>query len=183
MDRHNHYEAAFEAYLQWHRLGYIAIDESRRSWLGDEPVKNLDFLVFGECGARLLVDVKGRRYPAGSADKPRKVWECWTKEDDIDGLMRWQTQFGAGYRALFVFVYQLLMQDIPDMPGDLWTWRGKKYFLRSVLVDDYQEKMKQRSPKWQTVFVPGADFRDLARPFHFFTHEFYDENVEDDVPF
>ena len=25
MDRSNHYEAAFEAYLQWHRLGYIAV--------------------------------------------------------------------------------------------------------------------------------------------------------------
>ena len=35
MDRSNHYEAAFEAYLQWHRLCYVAVDETRRAWLGD----------------------------------------------------------------------------------------------------------------------------------------------------
>ena len=29
MDRSNHYEAAFEAYLQWHRLCYVAVDERR----------------------------------------------------------------------------------------------------------------------------------------------------------
>ena len=28
MDRSNHYEAAFEAYLQWHRLCYVAVDET-----------------------------------------------------------------------------------------------------------------------------------------------------------
>ena len=31
MDRSNHYEAAFEGYLQWHRLCYVGVDESRRS--------------------------------------------------------------------------------------------------------------------------------------------------------
>ena len=35
MDRSNHYEGAFEAYLQWHRLCYVAVDETRRSMLGD----------------------------------------------------------------------------------------------------------------------------------------------------
>ena len=57
MDRSNHYEAAFEAYLQWHRLCYIAVDETRRSMLGEERIKSLDFIVHGEGGARLLVDV------------------------------------------------------------------------------------------------------------------------------
>ena len=28
--RDNHYEAAFEAYLRDRRLGYVAVDESRR---------------------------------------------------------------------------------------------------------------------------------------------------------
>jgi hypothetical protein len=43
MDRSNHYEAAFEALLQWHRLSYVAVDETRRAMLGDLRVKNLDF--------------------------------------------------------------------------------------------------------------------------------------------
>jgi hypothetical protein len=60
MDRSNHYEAAFEAYLQWHRLSYVAVDETRRAMLGDLRVKNLDFIVHGESGGRLLVETRGR---------------------------------------------------------------------------------------------------------------------------
>jgi hypothetical protein len=71
MDRSNPYEAAFEAYLRDRRIGSIAVDEAHRSILADETVKSLDFLVYGPCGAKLLVDVKGRRYPGGSADAPR----------------------------------------------------------------------------------------------------------------
>ena len=62
MDRSNHYEAAFEGYLQRHRLCYVAVDETRRAVFGDFRVKSLDFIVHGEHGARLLVDVKGSRF-------------------------------------------------------------------------------------------------------------------------
>ena len=48
MDRSNHYEAAFEAYLQWHRLCYVAVDEGAAPFVGDLRVKSLDFIVFGE---------------------------------------------------------------------------------------------------------------------------------------
>src|SRR6266853_1918984 len=107
MDRSNHYEAAFEAYLQWHRLCYVAVDETRRAFLGETRVKNLDFIVYGDCGSRLLVDVKGRRFPAGPAGKERHTWECWSTNEDIDGLERWMDLFGAGYRGLLVFAYQV----------------------------------------------------------------------------
>ncbi len=42
MDRGNHYEAAFEAYLQTNHLGYVAVDQSRRSLWGPAPVKTED---------------------------------------------------------------------------------------------------------------------------------------------
>src|SRR3954471_13980792 len=100
MDRSNHYEAAFEAYLQWHRLGYIAVDESRRSLFGDKPVKSLDFLVFGPQGARLVVDVKGRRFPTGR--RQCHVWECWATQDDVAGLECWADLSGPGWQGLFV---------------------------------------------------------------------------------
>src|SRR5215831_19042784 len=107
MDRSNHYEAAFEAYLRWHRLCYVAVDETRRSVLGELRIKNLDFIVHGERGARLLVDVKGRRFPTGIAH-PRRVWESWSTQDDVEGLERWAEVFGPGYQGLLVFAYQLL---------------------------------------------------------------------------
>src|SRR5262245_15695299 len=106
MERTNHYEAAFEAYLQWHRYCYVAVDESRRAFLGESRVKNLDFIVHAN-GVKLLIDVKGRRYPAGTAEKPRRVWECWSTQDDIDGLQRWQSVFGGEFIGVLVFAYCL----------------------------------------------------------------------------
>ncbi len=171
MDRSNHYEAAFEAYLQWHRLCYVAVDETRRAQFGEVRVKNLDFIVYGECGSRLLVDVKGRRYPTGSEGKQRCVWECWSTQDDVDGLERWMALFGPGYQGLLVFAYQVLPQvPLPQDTLDLWTWRGRRYLLRAVAVGDYRSQMRVRSPRWGTVTLPGSVFRGLARPLHHFTH-------------
>src|SRR5947209_4905343 len=103
MKRSNQYEAAFEAYLQFHRLCYVAVDETRRAMLGDSTVKSLDFIVFGDHGARLLVDVKGRRFPMGPAERPRRVWECWSTRDDVEGLERWAALSGPDYQGLLVY--------------------------------------------------------------------------------
>ena len=63
--RDNHYEAAFEAYLQDRRVAYVAVDEQRRSRIAAGSLKNVDFLVSPADGVTLLVDVKGRRFPSG----------------------------------------------------------------------------------------------------------------------
>lgn len=171
MDRSNHYEAAFEAYLQWHRMCYVAVDQTRRSMLGETRVKSLDFIVYGDNGSRLLVDVKGRRFPCGSAHCPRRVWQNWTTRADLDGLARWQERCGPEYVGLLVFNYQVLPTvELPDDTADLWTWRGKRYLLRAVRADEYCRHQRLRSPKWDTVDLPGACFRQLVRPFHQFTH-------------
>ena len=70
--RDNHYEAAFEAYLRWLGVPYIAVSETHRSQLGcttrpmgealkRPSLKSLDFVVspFSRSG-QWLVDVKGR---------------------------------------------------------------------------------------------------------------------------
>jgi hypothetical protein len=169
MDRSNHYEAAVEAYLQWHRLCYVAVDETGRATLGGAQVKNLDFIVFGEDGSGLLIDVKGRRFPAGPPERTRRVWECWSTEDDINGLVRWQALFGPAYRGLLLFAYDVLPGPVSDEMDDLWTWRGRRYRLRAVAVDEYRPRMRVRSPRWQTVSLPTAAFCEVARPFYEFT--------------
>jgi hypothetical protein len=182
MDRSNHYEAAFEAYLQWHRLCYVAVDETRRAMLGDLRVKSLDFIVHGEAGARLLVDVKGRRFPSGSPSKQRRVWESWCEQEDLIGLEQWATLFGPGFQGLLVFAYHLLPSvALPEDTDDLWTWRGRRYLLRAVAADDYRRHMRVRSPKWGTVWLPGAVFRDLVRPLHHFTRG--PQPVAEECPF
>jgi hypothetical protein len=182
MDRSNHYEAAFEAYLQWHRLCYVGVDETRRAWLGETRVKNLDFIVHGDGGARLLVDVKGRSFPSGSPGRQRRIWECWSTREDVDGLERWAGLFGSDYQALLVFTYYLQPSvSLAEDTDDLWTWRGRRYLLRAIPVADYRRHMRVRSPKWETVGLPGPVFRDLVRPFHYFTH--VNQPVDEECPF
>jgi hypothetical protein len=171
MDRSNHYEAAFEAWLRDEGLCYVAVDETRRCVLGGSSVKSLDFIVHGPNGARLLIDVKGRRFPGGKGDRLRHVWENWSMREDIDGLVRWTKLFGPGYRGLLVFAYHVLPKvTMPDDTEDVFTWRGRRYLLRAVDVDDYRRHLRVRSPRWDTVSLPGKVFRDLVRPVRHFTH-------------
>jgi hypothetical protein len=171
MDRTNHYERAFEAYLQWHGLGYIAVDETRRALLGDTPLKSVDFVVFGPGDSRLIVDVKGRRFPGGKPARPRRVWECWSTQDDVDSLGRWAELSGPGYRGVFVFAYLLdPALQVPEDTDDQWTWQGRRYLLRAVGAADYQRHMRIRSPRWGTVWLRAQSFRELVKPFYHFTH-------------
>jgi hypothetical protein len=166
MDRSNHYEAAVEAYLRHHRLCYVAVDESRRAVLDEGTVKSLDFVVYGALGARLLVDVKGRRFPGGPDDRPRRHWENWATREDVECLGRWAARFGPGYRGVLLFTYLLADDvDLPDGTPDLWAWRDRRYLLRAVAVDDYRQRMRVRSPRWDTVCLPRAAYREVARPF------------------
>ncbi len=170
MDRSNHYEAAFEGYLQEHRLCYVAVDETRRATLGELRVKSLDFVVYGAGGSRLVVDVKGRRFPGGPPDRPRRVWESWSTLEDIDGLERWARLFGRDYQGLLVFAYHLAPSvELPDDTPDVWWWRGRRYLLRAVRAADYRREMRVRSPKWGTVHLPTPAFRKLVRPLSHFT--------------
>src|SRR5262249_45154498 len=153
----------------WHRYCYVAVDETRRAMLGEMPVKSLDFIVYGEPDVRLLIDVKGRRFPSGTLERPRRVWECWSTRDDIEGLQNWLGLFGYGYVGLLVFTYLLGEGiELPEDTLDLFTFRGRRYLFRAVEVGDYQYHMGERSPKWGTVSLRGADFRRLVQPLHHF---------------
>jgi hypothetical protein len=171
MDRSNHYEAAFEGWLQQQQLTYVAVDETRRSMMDDQSVKSLDFIVHGPHGARLVIDVKGRRFPGGPREKRRRVWESWSTKEDVECLSRWAARFGPGYVGVLVFAYHVLPEvELPDDTEDLFYWRGKRYLLRAVDVDDYRRHLRVRSPRWDTVHVPTAIFRDLIQPVQHFTH-------------
>lgn len=171
MDRANHYESAFEAYLRDRRIGYVAVDESRRTSIDDDPIKSLDFIVYSPEGPRFLVDIKGRRFPGGTPEKPRKVWQNWVSREDIVCLERWENSFGDGFRGLIVFLYQLSEAvELAEDTADLWEWKGSRYLVRAVAAGDYRRHMRVRSPRWGTVCLPTEAFRELVRPFRSFTH-------------
>jgi hypothetical protein len=169
MDRGNHYELAFAAYLRHQRLTYVAVDESRRAQMTDgNTIKSLDFIVHGTNGARLLIDIKGRRFPGGT--RKSKVWQNWSTEEDIIGLLKWEERFGPGYQGLLVFNYEL-SADVKLPPGTLdeWTHQERRYLLRAVPARLYRQYKRTRSPKWGTVGLPTAIYRAIVKPISAYT--------------
>jgi hypothetical protein len=166
MNRDNHYEAAFEAFLRGRGVGFVPVDEARRSYLDAAEVKSPDFIIVGPADANLVVDVKGRQFPIGRAHPPNKSWQNWVQVADVDGLTRWTDRFGGGFRGVLAFLYHILPTVTlhPETP-DLFTFRDRLYLARGVDVRDYREHMTPRSPSWDTVHVPMADFRRIVRPF------------------
>lgn len=169
MDRSNHYEAAFAAFLRERSIGFVPVDEARRVWLGGVETKSVDFIVVGSPLAKLVVDVKGRRFPSGPAHAPRLVWERWATAEDVAGLLRWESRFGAGFRGILAFVYEVQRPySLPPDTPDLFPYRDRQYLIRGVRASDYRNQMKCRSPRWGTVDLSVNDYRRLVRPFSAF---------------
>ena len=55
------------------------------------------------------------------------------------------------------------------MMGDASVAAALQEQLGTGPVEDYRRQMRVRSPRWGTVGLPGAVFRELVRPFRDFT--------------
>jgi hypothetical protein len=165
--RDNHYDAAFEAYLRHREIAYVAVDEARRSPGGSaategQTLKSVDFIVSPrQSPLSYLVDVKGRQFPAG---RRKQYWRNWTTADELHSLARWETLFGQQFGALLVFAY-LVLDDVAPLPAEqLFPFRSQLYGFVGIRLQHYLAFGKVISPKWNTLAVPGAQFRALARP-------------------
>ena len=170
MKSDNHYEAAFDAYLRGRGVAVVPVVEARRSYLDPGEVKSPDFIVVAPRDAKLIVDVKGRKFPGtGKGGKPRTVWHNWCEREDVDSLIRWADRFGGGFRGVLAFVYDLALDvELPADTPDLFAFRGRMYLLRGVYAADYRSHMRTRSPRWGTVHVLTDDFRELVKPISHF---------------
>ena len=153
MLRSNPYDAAFEEYLRQQRVAYVSVDETRRALLADASLKSMDFIVYSADTANLLVDVKGRKR------LPGRNWENWATVEDIRGLSQWEQVFGADFRSLLVFAYEISSDPVGDALDSIVSYRQKCYAFYGVWLEDYRRAMKQRSPSWQTVWIPAAGYR------------------------
>jgi hypothetical protein len=162
-NRDNHYEAAFEEFLRDRRIPYVAVDEAKRSLLSDgRSIKSLDFIVSSPGEMTWLVDVKGRRFPSG--DEQKQYWKNWSTRDDLRSLGQWESLFGPSFHGLFVFAYNILGDRAPLAPEELFEHRGSLYGFVAVGLSDYAARCHPISPRWDTVAMPTAEFRSLARP-------------------
>jgi hypothetical protein len=167
--RDNHYDVAFEAYLRERQISYVAVDEARRSPGGNDAtagqtLKSLDFIVSPrETAVSWLVDVKGRHFPAG---RRKQYWRNWTTADELHSLARWESLFGRQFAALLVFAY-LVLDDVSPLPSEqLFSFRDRLYAFVGIRPHHYLSLGRVISPKWNTIAVPGSQFRQLARPVH-----------------
>jgi hypothetical protein len=158
-DRNVHYEAAFEAYLRNRGIPYVAVDEAKKAMFSNAKLKSFDFVVYSQKGSNLLVDIKGRQQKGKSAGTS---FQTWATEQDVADLLQWQQVFGDGFTAVLMFVYWIDAPLTPE-PG-MFEHRDRWYLVLGVSLGEYQEHMRRRSVKWETVALPQADFRSLARP-------------------
>jgi hypothetical protein len=177
MDRSNIYENVFELYLRSMRLGYIAVDESKRAQFGVNAIKSLDFIVVGPSNAKFVVDVKGRRFPCGRSERPKLTWQNWATREDVEGLIRWSRYMGSDFRPVLVFVYHLISPyQVSSGEEDVYCYRDKQYLIRGIDCGVYRDHMKLRSARWDTVYLSASIFRHHVQPFSRFFTDSHESN-------
>jgi hypothetical protein len=160
--RSNHYEAAFEAYIRSLRVPCVAVDEAKRAIVGDEAVKNPDFLLYPQFATNLVVEVKGKR---GRNARGRRDWENWVTTADLDGLVRWQSMFGPTFASILVFAYAERPQLFPlPKENGAFEFRDLEYRFWGVGLDDYVANLRSRGPAWKAVAMARKAFRRRVRP-------------------
>jgi len=181
-----HYERAFERFLQRRRIAYVAVDQAKKAVFAGVRLKSFDFLLYPSHGPALLADVKGRKLPCRTLAAPPRAGQTWTTLADVEGLAAWEDVFGPGYLAAFIFAYWLVAPsptdppqvspaptcpDAPPLPAntrrplDLFEHEGRAYCFWVADLAGYRLRMKPRSPKWNTLYVPRRLFTAWALPF------------------
>lgn len=157
----NHYEQAVENWLIDRQVVYVRADETKRLGPDDQTVKNFDFLLERRSGGQLIVEVKGRAFD-GACVSGLHGFDCWVTLDDVQSLLTWREVLGPGYEAAFVFAYRVTKVDVDCDGRDVLHCGLDRYVFLCVRVDDYRCHMKRRSPKWRTVTLSAAEFRQVA---------------------
>ncbi len=159
--RSQHYEAAFESYLRARGWPYVLVDEAKKAVFANISIKSFDFLVYSNSRPNLLVDVKGRKFPAAGGGG--RAWENWVTREDIESLGEWENIFGEGFMAVLVFAYWL--QGPPEHAPfeDVHFHRQRHYAFAAVSLGEYAQAVRPRSARWQTVSMASRQFAELAR--------------------
>lgn len=161
-DRSVHYEAALEAWLREKGIPCVVVDEARRAVFAQAKLKSFDFVVYSRRGTNLLLDVKGRQLRSCARGGGAPGFQTWTTARDVEDLMQWQQVFGEGFKALLAFVYWIEPPLVPQ--AGMFSHRERWYWAMGIELAEYRQHMRRRSAKWETVALPTAEFRLLARP-------------------
>ncbi|MHB1037519.1 MAG: HYExAFE family protein [Pirellulales bacterium] len=95
-------------------------------------------------------------------------WKNWSTRDDVQSLSQWERVFGLQFLGLFVFAYSITGDRSPLPPELLFEHRGGLYAFVAIRLRDYAPHARAISPRWDTVAMPVAQFREMAEPFERF---------------
>ncbi|HWL94154.1 MAG TPA: HYExAFE family protein [Phycisphaerae bacterium] len=162
--RRSHYEMAFEAYLARRGTPCVAIEDVKHFAKSKAGAKIFDYIVYPSGGPACLVDVKGRKTSRAAADDAVQT-KSWVTRGDLDGLQAWLDVFGSEYIAMFAFAYWLVGDEPLFAAEDdaTFVFAGRRYSFRLVSLADYLMHHRNRSSKWDTVWVPADPFRSICR--------------------
>jgi len=158
--RRNHYSIAFEAFLKSRSIPYVNVEEAKKALFANSRLKSFDFVVYSKTKKNLLVDLNGRIHGKSGNGSGFQNWTC---ERDVTDLLEWEKVFGEDFTAVMTFVYWMKSTRAPNQ-NELFRHRDHWYMLMGVNLRDYRRVMRRRSSKWETVSLPAAEFRTLARP-------------------
>jgi hypothetical protein len=175
----NRYERAFEVWLQEMHIPCHVMDQTRRREFYHDKIKSFDFAICPVGGKLTLIDIKGRLFRGQTLAGLRGL-QCWVTRDDIRGMEEWCDVVAAKQPAdaVFVFAYRLTQMDVETDGLPVFEFEGARYVFLMVRLGDYRQAMKQRSPRWQTVYLAAADFRRLAAPIENWIEKLSNEVVE-----
>ena len=157
------YEQVFENWLIDNRVQYVVVDQQKRRIFARSRIKSFDFLLYPSSSRPVIAEVKGRKFKGKSLSALSGL-ECWVTMEDVRGLLRWEQVFGDGFEAVFIFAYEFEYIDVETDGREVYDFQNNRYMFYAVRLGDYMEFMKVRSPKWQTVTLPAAKFRQFAVP-------------------
>jgi len=157
------YEQVFENWLVENRIQYVVVDQQKRRMFARSRIKSFDFLLYPANSAPVIAEVKGRKFKGKSLAALAGL-ECWVTMEDVRGLIRWEQVFADGFQGAFIFAYEIENIDVENDGREVYDFQNSRYMFYAVRLGDYREFMKVRSPKWQTVTLPAAKFRQFAIP-------------------
>jgi len=157
------YEQAFENWLMDNHVQYVVVDQQKRRIFARSKIKSFDFLLYPTGSQPVIAEVKGRKFKGKSLAELTGL-QCWVTMGDVRGLIRWQQVFAEDFAASFIFAYEFENIIVETDGREVYDFQENQYMFYAVKLDDYREFMKVRSPKWQTVTLPAAKFREFATP-------------------
>src|SRR5690606_18575269 len=93
-----------------------------------------------------------------------RQFQNWVTREDVKALNQWTGIFGDGFAGAFAFLVWCDVQPPDALFHEIFAFGERWYAVLAVRLPDYEQHMRRRSAKWDTVSIPAQAFNDVAVP-------------------